>query len=71
MFVVSCPKCDKQINLPEASRGKRVRCMGCKEIVLASVEPVGSAVGLPPVRRPVPPPMPAPTPMPAAFEDPA
>lgn len=59
MFVVSCPKCDKQINLPEASRGKRVRCMGCKEIVLASVEPVGIAAVLPPARRPVPP-MPVP-----------
>ena len=39
MFVVDCPKCERQMNLPETSRGKRVRCMGCQEIVLAVTEP--------------------------------
>jgi hypothetical protein len=39
MLVLACPKCERQINLPETSRGKRVRCLGCQEIVLAVTEP--------------------------------
>lgn len=39
MFALACPKCERQINLPETSRGKRIRCLGCQEIVLAVTEP--------------------------------
>jgi hypothetical protein len=34
MIVVTCPKCDKQLNLPETNIGKRVRCVACQAIVL-------------------------------------
>jgi hypothetical protein len=30
------------MNLPETSRGKRIRCMGCQEIVLAVTEGISS-----------------------------
>lgn len=63
MLVLACPKCERQINLPETSRGKRVRCMGCQEIVLAVTEPPLGA-SLPSPSRPrvaaLPPPMPDP-----------
>src|SRR5688572_8801241 len=59
MFVVTCPKCEKQLNLPDTSRGKRVRCMGCQEIVLASTEPPLPAAP-PQPRRVAPPPAPEP-----------
>jgi hypothetical protein len=39
MLTLACPKCERQLNLPETSRGKRVRCLGCQEIVLAVTEP--------------------------------
>ena len=39
MFALACPKCERQMNLPETSRGKRIRCLGCQEIVLAVTEP--------------------------------
>jgi hypothetical protein len=66
MFAVACPKCEKQLNLPETSRGKRVRCMGCQEIVLATLEPP-PGYSTPPPRRPVPPPVPAPAPSPDPY----
>src|SRR5689334_9610810 len=39
MFVVICTKCEKQLHLPDTSRGKHVRCAGCQAIVLAAAEP--------------------------------
>ena len=47
MFVIDCPKCERQINLPETSRGKRVRCMGCQEIVLAVIGTAARPVDAP------------------------
>jgi LSD1 subclass zinc finger protein len=58
MFVVTCPKCDKQLHLPDTTRGKHVRCAGCQAIVLASTEPTADAP-LPP-RKVAPPPLPVP-----------
>jgi hypothetical protein len=49
------------MNLPETSRGKRIRCMGCQEIVLAVSEPPPGQ-SMPPSSRSraaaMPPPMP-------------
>lgn len=66
MFVVTCPHCEKQLNLPDTTRGKHVRCAGCQAIVLASTEPVVSAAAPPPPPRRVAPP---PVPQPTAIED--
>ena len=56
MFVVTCPKCEKKIHLPDTSRGKHIRCAGCQEIVLATTEPASDAPSAP--RRVAPPPLP-------------
>lgn len=56
MFVVTCPKCEKRIHLPDTTRGKHVRCSGCQEIVLATTEPAANAPSAP--RRIAPPPLP-------------
>jgi hypothetical protein len=67
MFAVACPKCERQINLPETSRGKRVRCLGCQEIVLAVTEPpLGQS--LPPSSRSRPVLTPPPVSEPAEFQ---
>ncbi len=68
MLVLACPKCERQINLPETSRGKRVRCMGCQEIVLAVTEPPLGA-SLPSRSRPRVPALPPPMPEPAIPEE--
>jgi hypothetical protein len=57
MFVVTCPKCEKRIHLPDTSRGKHVRCAGCQEIVLATTDPASGAMPAPP-RKAAPPPIP-------------
>src|SRR5262252_4729230 len=63
MIVVTCPKCEKQLNLPNTALGRRVRCVACQEVVLVPAEgeePTESAA--PPLpTRPGPPPIPQPS----------
>ena len=58
MIVVTCPECDKKINLPETSVGRRVRCSGCQAIVLVSPPSDDLPAAAPPPQRGGPPPLP-------------
>src|SRR5262245_52601268 len=57
LVVVTCPKCEKQSNVPENQLGRRIRCAGCQAIFVVSHETDG-----PPPRQPhrivTPPPLP-------------
>jgi hypothetical protein len=56
LVVVSCPKCQKQSNVPDTSVGKRIRCSGCQAIYLV---PRDDAAEPPPsLRTAAPPPLP-------------
>lgn len=50
MFVMTCPKCQKRLHLPDSKRGKHVRCAGCQGIVQVSTDPTTDA---PPLAREV------------------
>src|SRR5690349_14481132 len=41
---ISCPKCKKQLNLPETLKGKKIRCKDCETVF--AVEP-GKAAAKP------------------------
>ena|SRR5262245_64279482 len=57
LMVVSCPKCEKQSNVPETNLGRRIRCAGCQAIFLVSHESGGPPLP-PPPRKVAPPPIP-------------
>jgi hypothetical protein len=39
MIVVTCPKCEKKLNLPRTVLGRRVRCVACQAVILVPAEP--------------------------------
>ncbi len=72
LVVVTCPKCQKQSNVPESNIGKRVRCSGCQAIVLVSAPDADlPPVPPPPPRRGAPPPLPQQYDAGETFEEPA
>jgi hypothetical protein len=57
LVVVSCPKCQKQSNVPDSSIGKRIRCSGCQAIYLVPRDNAAEPPP-PPPRTAAPPPLP-------------
>ena len=48
MPIISCPQCQKQLQLPEAFAGREVQCPGCKNIFAPPVDRPSSAPPPPP-----------------------
>jgi len=36
MFTITCPACNRPLNLPDAVAGKIIRCLKCKSIIMVS-----------------------------------
>jgi len=36
MFTITCPACNRTLNLPDAVAGKIIRCLKCKSIIMVS-----------------------------------
>jgi hypothetical protein len=62
LVAVTCPKCQKQSNVPDSNLGRRIRCAGCQAIYQAvdDTAPPAPAAPLLPQRRAAPPPLPQP-----------
>ncbi len=43
-ITVNCPECDKPLKVPEAARGKKVRCKGCEHVFEVPRGPAPGAV---------------------------
>lgn len=71
LVVVTCPKCQKQSNVPDSSVGRRIRCSGCQAIFLAADDNAAPPSPPPPQRRAGPPPLPPQYEQDETFEEPA
>lgn len=73
-MIIACPRCSKQLQVPDGSDGKQVNCPGCKTLFLIGAQarqPVAaaSAPSAPQAAPPAPPPAPPPAAAPPATSD--
>src|SRR5437879_9459558 len=53
-MISQCPSCKKQIDVPEAALGKKVRCSGCQAVFVAAAS-VAAPPPAPALPKPAPP----------------